>query len=433
MARWTAADLKRLCPSARDDYVEALVNGWQAIASVGIDDNLSRCHFLAQAMHETGDFTIVRENTGWTAKQAKALWPSHFGGNASGLANQARFLKCGSDDCAKANLVYGSLVGGLGNMHEDDGYDYRGGGFSQLTGRAAYREYGQRLGIDLEGNPELIERPEISLMVYLEIWRRYNLAPLAKHNYGRAIGNQINRGNAFSKHDPIGFHEREACFKRAWKVFGGEDDLPDPLTLYLGAYGPEVRAVQQRLHDLGRPCGSVDGVYGREMARAIAAFKGDCLIDASHTNDDLEPGDCIGPKTRAALAEAEPVSRPERERMTARDLIAAGSTTAKSGSDMQKLGTMLALAGGGGTAMKAAETSPDPTVTPAAVDMLQHNLAWVPGLHAFLVPVMDGMSFLFQHLLPILLLLAGVWFWVSGRKVIAARLHDAINGLHLGR
>lgn len=433
MARWTATDLKRLCPGARDDYVEALVNGWQAIVSIGLDDNLSRCHFLAQAMHETGDLTIVRENTSWTAKQAKGLWPAHFNGSVAGLANQARFAKCGSDDCAKANLVYGTLVAGLGNRDGDDGWRYRGGGFSQLTGRAAYREYGQRLGIDIEGRPELIEDPSVSLLVYLEIWRRYDLVRFAKHNYGRAIGNQINRGNAYSKHDPIGFHEREACFKRAWKVFGGEDELPDPLTLYLGAYGSEVRAIQERLHELGRPCGAVDGVYGREMSRTIAAFKHDCLVDASHTNDDLDSADCIGQKTRAALAEADPVVRHEREQMTPQGLIAAGSSTAKSASDMQKLGTMLALAGGGGTAMKAVETAPDPSVTPQAVEMLRANLAWVPGLHSFMVPVMDGLSFIFQHFIPIVLLTAGVWFWVVGRKVMMARLRDAMLGLHLGR
>lgn len=435
MARWTASDLKRLCPGARDDYIDALVSGWQAIISIGLDDNLSRCHFLSQAMHETGDFTIVRENTNWTLANCKANWP-HFGNDPKGLANQARIKACGNDDAAKANFIYGTLVNktaGLGNLTPDDGYDYRGGGFSQLTGRAAYREYGQRLGMDLEGNPRLIEDPGVSLLVYLEIWRRYDLVRFAKKNYGRAIGNQINRGNAYSKHEPIGGPEREACFKRAWRVFGGEDELPDPLTLYLGAYGSEVRAIQERLHDLGRPCGAIDGVYGREMSRVIAAFKHDCLVDASHTNDDLEPADCIGPKTRAALAEAEPVIRHEREQMTPQDLIASGSTIAKSASDMQKLGIGLALAGGGGTTMKAIETAPDPTVTPEAVQMLQANLAWVPGLHSFLVPVMDGLSFIFHHFVPIMLLVAGVWFWTVGRKVSLARLRDAVFGLHLGR
>ena len=64
-------------------------------------------------------------------------------------------------------------------------------------------EYGQRLGLDLEGRPELIENPAVSLLVYCEIWRRYGLK-FGTHNYGRAIGNCINRGNAYFKHEPIG-------------------------------------------------------------------------------------------------------------------------------------------------------------------------------------------------------------------------------------
>lgn len=55
----------------------------------------------------------------------------------------------------------------LGNRGGDDGYRYRGGGLVQLTGRANYRKYGAQIGVDLENNPELIVKPEVSGAVLL--------------------------------------------------------------------------------------------------------------------------------------------------------------------------------------------------------------------------------------------------------------------------
>ncbi|MBW4522559.1 MAG: hypothetical protein KME16_23175 [Scytolyngbya sp. HA4215-MV1] len=43
----------------------------------------------------------------------------------------------------------------LGNTQPGDGARYHGRGFIQITGRANYREYGKRLNVKLEENPEL--------------------------------------------------------------------------------------------------------------------------------------------------------------------------------------------------------------------------------------------------------------------------------------
>ena len=60
-----------------------------------------------------------------------------------------------------ANRVYAGRIGN-GDAASGDGYRYRGRGYLQLTGRANYRAFGQRLGIDLERHPERAEEPEIA-------------------------------------------------------------------------------------------------------------------------------------------------------------------------------------------------------------------------------------------------------------------------------
>lgn len=56
----------------------------------------------------------------------------------------------------------------LGNTQPDDGAKYVGRGYVQLTGRANYQYWGDRLGIDLINNPELAEDPVIAarILVY---------------------------------------------------------------------------------------------------------------------------------------------------------------------------------------------------------------------------------------------------------------------------
>lgn len=75
-----------------------------------------------------------------------------------------------ADQQAIANTVYGGAWGkaNLGNTEPGDGWRFRGRGLSQLTGRVNYERFGYRLGIDLEGNPELANDPDIAAQILFE-------------------------------------------------------------------------------------------------------------------------------------------------------------------------------------------------------------------------------------------------------------------------
>lgn len=53
----------------------------------------------------------------------------------------------------------------IGNDGPGQGAMYKGRGFVQLTGRANYRTYGAKLGIDLEGAPDLANAPEVAALL----------------------------------------------------------------------------------------------------------------------------------------------------------------------------------------------------------------------------------------------------------------------------
>lgn len=83
-----------------------------------------------------------------------------FGSRVSSLSDsELDALKSKPEDFF--NLVYANIIGN-GPASSGDGYLYRGRGFNQLTGRANYKKYGNIIGKDLVGNPDLVNDPKVA-------------------------------------------------------------------------------------------------------------------------------------------------------------------------------------------------------------------------------------------------------------------------------
>jgi putative chitinase len=172
---------------------------------------------MANMLHETGGLTIVRENMNYSAPRLMDVWPRWF----PTLEFAGRYEH---KPMELANFIYGkeTTIGrNLGNTQDpNDGWNYRGGGLMQTTGRSGYHAFGALAGADLEAHPELIEIPINSSNAGCAEWKSLNLNTFADAGNFKACCNGINRGNPNSTGNPIGWDERKAWFRRCSRSFG---------------------------------------------------------------------------------------------------------------------------------------------------------------------------------------------------------------------
>ncbi|AKU43454.1 endolysin [Caulobacter phage Sansa] len=97
-----------------------------------------------------------------------------------------------------ANIVYGGEWGrkNLGNTQPGDGWERRGMGIIQNTGRAAQREAGKRVGMDFEARPELLLTLEgaVAGAVGFWIWKGLNAICMQPGDTTEAETRAINGG-----------------------------------------------------------------------------------------------------------------------------------------------------------------------------------------------------------------------------------------------
>ncbi len=122
------------------------------IEKYGITNKLEQAHFLAQADHESAGFTQFTEGSRYRFKSARVTFCSLASKNQEhkrrlDLIN-AKQVETGANDMDFVpqpflfNTVYGSRMGNEKNGTQDnDGFDYRGGGLIQVTGKDNFEEF----------------------------------------------------------------------------------------------------------------------------------------------------------------------------------------------------------------------------------------------------------------------------------------------------
>lgn len=201
----TAEQIKELYPHAKDDVVEALVSGMETFADkYEINSPLREAHFLAQSAHESGGFHAVEENLNYSAESLEKLFGRHFEGvDVNDYARQPEKI---------ANRIYADRMGN-GDEESGDGYNFRGRGLIQLTGKSNYEALSESLGKSLEETVEYLATPEGACESAAWFWHKNNINAKADEDDCTAVTKKVNGGT-------IGLEDRQEHTEKFKELLG---------------------------------------------------------------------------------------------------------------------------------------------------------------------------------------------------------------------
>lgn len=161
--------------------------------------------YIAQGAHESGELHELTENMNYSAPRIMQVWPSRFHTleAAQPYAHQPEKL---------GNNVYANRMGN-GAPETGDGYNYRGRGWFNGTGKGFYRKITLLTHVDFLVNPDLLSTARFAVLSACEEWKSDNLNSYADAGNIREITHRINGGY-------IGLSERIRYYNKAKKAFG---------------------------------------------------------------------------------------------------------------------------------------------------------------------------------------------------------------------
>lgn len=258
----------------------------QYAQSHGITKQKELSNFMGQMQYESKNFSSLEESFNYSGKRLYQVFPGRNGMDS--LSEAENIAKGSPRDIADA--VYGGEFGKkqLGNIRPDDGWNFRGRGFIQLTGRGEYEKVGRELGLELGDHPELVATKEVAAKVAVQYWKDKVVAQDAQEDIDKAtlIINSAGEG--------LAGREQAAA---AWQIkleHGYKPGDPEPIssrTLKQGMHGEDVKRVEGELHALGY-LEDPDSIFGAKTKAAVKAFQ---------SADGLLVDGKVGEKTQKAL------------------------------------------------------------------------------------------------------------------------------------
>ncbi len=177
----TVEMMRRRWPNG-DQHVAGLIEGIVASAprvfeSYGIANKpLAIAHFMAQASEESGQGLEMIESLNYTAQRLRVVFPTHF--------TPAMAVRWAHNEKMIGEIAYGGRMGNA-PPPSTDGFDFRGAGLTQVTGRDGVAALQKLLDVHGAGfsvleDPELIIDPGHTLECGVADWIVCGCLPFAE-------------------------------------------------------------------------------------------------------------------------------------------------------------------------------------------------------------------------------------------------------------
>ena len=175
-------------------------NSEEVFKKYEIDSPLLIAHVMAQISHECGAGHDVIENLNYSAQRIHQVWPSRFPTIASAESYSHNPQKL-------ANKVYNGRMGN--KINSNDGFDFRGRGGSQTTGREGYERVKEQTRLDVVNDPNILIDPRYFLLCAVSDFVNCGCLPFAQKDDIFNVTKRLNGGT-------IGLAERKVWLTR-WK------------------------------------------------------------------------------------------------------------------------------------------------------------------------------------------------------------------------
>lgn len=181
----------------------------------GITNKLEIAYFLAQANHESANFTKFSEGEKYRFGRAKDIWRNRF---KLITTKQVELGATNTDFCPQPwlfDLVYGARMGNqLNGTNDHDGYNFRGAGIFQLTGKANYlsllnwlQRQGKCLTMNIDNIRDYVMTEDGAIVSAIWYWAANGIGVAARADNITKVSIAINGGT-------IGLEERKKLTER---------------------------------------------------------------------------------------------------------------------------------------------------------------------------------------------------------------------------
>jgi putative chitinase len=204
--------LQKLWPHG-NSIIPGLLEGLANTAPIvfpkyGLNSDLTIAHAMAQFSEECNAGLEMKENMNYSAARLLEVFPSHF--------THSQAILYQHNPRQIADHAYGGRMGNA-PPPSDDGWNFRGQGFSQLTGKSNYVSLAKTTKLDLINHPEFLVDPEHALECGVGDFIQCGCLPYALKDSLVGVSSTLNVGHYTSNINAINGYSMRKQWLALWK------------------------------------------------------------------------------------------------------------------------------------------------------------------------------------------------------------------------